>query len=180
MGGQASAAELKDGSWLFGLGGGAGLLLGSTRSKAAPAAILSGYAVYASREEGSWGLNADRFLFGVKKGFELDATALTLTRRAYFKQGNKEVLPYVLLALGWSESHADHPDGTEDRGAGAAGAIGGGFHRIKDGPISWGFEARLLRVGAGLRRTGVSGMTVFALTTSLCWRAGAGEDFFGR
>ena len=103
-----------------------------------------------------------------------------LTRRFYFTQRNKKVLPYVLLGLGWSESHADLPGGGEDRGAGAAGGIGGGFHKIKDGPISWGVEARLMRAGAGLRHAGVSGMTVFAVTTSLCWRSVPGEDYFGR
>lgn len=141
---------------------------------------MSGYAVYAPRSEASWGLSADRFLFRAKKDFALDATALTLARRFYWKQGNREVLPYLLVAFGWSESHGDLPDGTDDRGAGPAGGLGAGFHWLKDGPLSWGVEARLLRAAAGLRKAGVSGMTVFAVTTSLSWRAGPASDPFAR
>ncbi|MBI5200925.1 MAG: hypothetical protein HY925_05010 [Elusimicrobia bacterium] len=103
-----------------------------------------------------------------------------LVRRMYIAQSYAEFLPYALVTAGWCESHADHPDGTEDRGAGAAGGIGAGFHMMKDSSISWAAEFRILRLGAGLRRTGVSGMTTIALTTSLFWRSGPKADWFGR
>ena len=176
----AGAAELKDGTWVFGVGGGAGIRAGAAKAKVSTPFLISGYALYAPREEHSWGLNVDRVLFKPKAGNKVDAVALTFVGRAYLSGRFQEVLPYALFGLGYSETHADLAAGGTDRGSGPTFSLGGGFHRVRDSHLSWGGEARLMRLASGLPRLGLGGVTLLALTVSVAWRTDPAANPFER
>lgn len=160
------------------MGGGAGALSGGAKSKVATPFVVSGYALRAPREEYSWGLAVDRLLFKKKAGNKADATVVTFAGRAYLANKNKEVLPYLLYGLGYSESHAELGVGGSTRGTGASLSLGAGIHRVKDSRLSWDTEARLLRIGAGLPGLGLGGITTLLLTVTATFRTEpAGNPF---
>lgn len=141
--------------------------------------LVSGYALYVPRERYSWGLSVDEGLFAAKKGNKLRATVLTFVGRAYVANKNEATLPYALLGVGFSETHADLAGGVSERGSGPAVAVGAGMHRVTDSAFNWAAEARFLRAAAPLRGLGISGPSLLAVTFSLTWRADPSGDPFG-
>lgn len=179
LAGASRAAELKEGTWLLGLGPGGAIATGAAKSKTGPAIAVSGYVLKGNRER-SWGLSIDRFAFSHKGDVRVGSTSLLFTGRANFVQRNNEVVPYVLGGVGWCEVSADLAGGATDRATGAAFHFGAGFHRIKDSSWSWGVEARLVRAGAGPPRLGVGGLTILTTSAVLLFRIPPDVDWFSR
>lgn len=180
LAGGARAADVPGGSWLLGAGGGYALLYGGAKNQVSRPILVGGSVLFAPTEDHSWAFEVDRLFFRKKRDNQLDATLLTFVARGLLVNKNREVVPYALLGVGWSELQADLGPAGRDRGAGAALSLGAGFFKVKDSPLSWGTEARLIRLGAGSPKLGLGGVTLFALTVRATFRLGPFSDPFRR
>lgn len=178
--GPAGAVDLPDRSWMLGVGAGVGNLYGGSRLHMGRPYIATGSIMYTPIEDHSWAFEVDRLMFQKKRDNRVDATALTFVARGFLANKNREVVPYALLGVGYSETQADLGPAGGDRGSGAALSLGAGFFKAKDSPLSWGTEVRFLRLASPLSRLGLGGISMIALTARATFRLGSYRDPFAR
>ena len=171
-------AEVKDGTWMAGVGAG----MGSGGKGLGAPYVVGGQLLYHPTGAWGYGVQADRFDFKAKAGNKADMTGVLGVVRGNVNMsiGTSEMFPYLLFGMGYAMSRADIAAGGDSKGSGFAWCLGGGVEYPVGAGFSVGGELKMERLGSGIPRLGMTGVTAIAALLRLNHWFGQSEDPFAR